>query len=102
MEPNDRHRRPFHLTDGDYAEMLLGMMETAVSLPPSPSIENLLTEREMDVLRLLVQGVSNKMIAEELVVSLPTVKNHVSHILSKLDASSRGEAVAIAYSRQLI
>lgn len=89
-------------TDVAYAEMLLDMMETAVSLPPSLSIENPLTEREMDVLRLLVQGVSNKMIAQELVVSLPTVKSHVSHILSKLDASSRGEAVAIAYSRQLI
>jgi ATP/maltotriose-dependent transcriptional regulator MalT len=87
---------------GAYAEKLLGMMETAV-VPPQPLPDlNPLTERERDVLRLLAQGASNKMIAEELVVSVPTVKSHVSHILSKLHASSRGEAVAIAHTRQLI
>lgn len=90
-------------TDVGYAETLLGMMETAVS-PSAPfsAVENPMTDREMDVLYLLAQGASNKMIAEELVVSLPTVKSHVSHILSKLDASSRGEAVALARTQQLI
>ena len=91
-----------YLTDVAYAELLLGMMETAVSPPPSPVIENPLTEREMDVLRLLAQGASNRMIADALVVSLPTVKSHVSHILSKFHASSRGEAVALARNQQLI
>ena len=74
-----------------YAEYLLGMMvETAVSSQKTKRVENPLTEREMEVLVLLARGASNKMIAEELVVSLPTVKSHVSHILSKLHASSRG------------
>ncbi|MBE2224492.1 MAG: hypothetical protein IAF02_23325, partial [Anaerolineae bacterium] len=90
---------------GAYAERLLLMLETAVSAPPhvsSPIEENPLTEREMDVLQLLAQGASNRMIADALVVSLPTVKSHVSHILSKLHASSRGEAVALARNQQLI
>ena len=90
-------------TDVAYAEMLLGMMETAVSIhPSSPSAENSLTEREMEVLSLLTRGASNKTISDELVVSVPTVKSHVSHILSKLQVSSRGEAVAVARTRQLI
>ena len=91
-----------HQTDVVYAEKLLGVLETAVSLQ-SPAIrETPLTDREMEVLCLLAQGASNKMIADDLVVSLPTVKSHVSHILSKLQASSRGEAVAVARNRQLI
>lgn len=90
-------------TNAVYAKRLLGMMETAVSpASSSPAIANPLTDREREVLDLLAQGASNKMIAEELVVSLPTVKSHVSHILSKLHASSRGEAVAVARSHQLI
>ena len=56
----------------------------------------LLTEREMEVLRLIAAGASNKAIAEELVISMPTVKSHVSHILSKLNVSSRGQAGARA------
>jgi DNA-binding NarL/FixJ family response regulator len=56
----------------------------------------------MEVLRLLAQGASNKTISDELVVSVPTVKSHVSHILSKLQVSSRGAAVAVARTRQLI
>jgi DNA-binding NarL/FixJ family response regulator len=86
-----------------FAEKLLRVLETAVSPSHfSSPTETPLTEREMDVLCLLAEGASNRIIAEELVVSLPTVKSHVSHILSKLHASSRGEAVAIARNRQLI
>jgi DNA-binding NarL/FixJ family response regulator len=55
-----------------------------------------LTPREHDVLNLVAQGRSNQAIAEALVVSLPTVKIHVSNILNKLGASNRTEAVAEA------
>ena len=61
-----------------------------------------LTPREIDVLRLLVQGHNNSQIACELVISLSTAKFHVSKILSKLNASSRVEAVALAVEHQLV
>jgi LuxR family maltose regulon positive regulatory protein len=53
-----------------------------------------LTTRELEVLELMALGRSNPAIAAELVVSLDTVKKHVSHILTKLGASNRTEAVA--------
>jgi LuxR family maltose regulon positive regulatory protein len=57
-----------------------------------------LSEREQEVLRLLAQGASNQEIAEQLVVTAATVKFHVSHILSKLQARNRTQAVARARS----
>jgi two-component system, NarL family, nitrate/nitrite response regulator NarL len=53
-----------------------------------------LTAREHEILGLLQRGLSNKAIARELHIELPTVKNHVHHILEKLDVGTRGEAVA--------
>ncbi len=61
-----------------------------------------LTERERDVLELMVTGMNNSEIAEQLVVSRSTVKYHVSNILSKLQASSRTEAVAYALQQHLV
>jgi len=61
-----------------------------------------LTERERDVLRLMVAGDSNPEIAQKLVVSLSTVKFHVSSILSKLGAGSRTEAVSMALTNRII
>jgi DNA-binding NarL/FixJ family response regulator len=51
-----------------------------------------LTTRELDVLRLITQGLRNSDIAEELVVSAKTVDHHVSSVLSKLGVSSRADA----------
>lgn len=61
-----------------------------------------LTEREREVLALMVEGLNNTDIAERLVVSRSTVKFHVSNILSKLHVSSRTEAVAYALQHGLI
>jgi len=61
-----------------------------------------LTEREKEVLDLVVQGQSNQQIAEALVISVATVKAHVSSILSKLQVSSRAEAIAYAIKHKLV
>ncbi|MET9761039.1 AAA family ATPase [Streptomyces sp. NPDC006372] len=61
-----------------------------------------LTAREQEVLRLLALGRSNRRIGEELFISGKTASVHVSNILAKLGASSRGEAVAVAYREGLI
>jgi NarL family two-component system response regulator LiaR len=60
-----------------------------------------LTERERDVLRLLVDGLNNSEIAEQLVLSRSTVKTHVSHILEKLGVNNRLEAVTLAIRHNL-
>ena len=61
-----------------------------------------LTEREMDVLKLLTQGQSNKEIAERLVVSEATVRTHVSNILNKLHLASRTQAALYALRQGII
>ncbi len=61
-----------------------------------------LTEREMEVLNLVVQGNSNQQIADTMVISLATVKVHISSILSKLQVSSRSEAIAYAIKHKMI
>ena len=67
-----------------------------------PGIVDPLTGRELEVLRMLAAGRSNQSIAGELVVSLDTVKKHVSHVLGKLGAANRTEAVARARELSLI
>jgi DNA-binding NarL/FixJ family response regulator len=61
-----------------------------------------LTERELEVLRLVAEGESNQDIARTLVVSLATVKTHINHIFSKLDAESRVQVVARARALGLL
>ena len=61
-----------------------------------------LTDREQEVLQLVVEGHSNQQIADILVISLATVKAHISNILSKLQVSSRAEAIAFAIKNKLV
>jgi LuxR family maltose regulon positive regulatory protein len=55
-----------------------------------------LSERELEVLRLIATGASNRDVANTLFLAVPTVKKHVSNILSKLNTTSRTQAVAEA------
>lgn len=68
--------------------------------PPLPGHD--LTEREREVLPLLIKGLNNQQIADRLVISRSTVKHHVSSVLAKLDATNRAEAVAIAMEYKLV
>ena len=73
--------------------------------PPTPDQSGLsepLTEREMDVLRAMAAGLSNREIADRLVITEGTVKNHVSNVLDKLGARDRTQAVLKAQALQLI
>ncbi len=62
----------------------------------------LLTERELDVLRLIAQGRSNTEIADDLVVSEATIKTHINHIFAKLGARDRTQALVLAQERRLL
>jgi LuxR family transcriptional regulator, maltose regulon positive regulatory protein len=72
------------------------------SAAAGPELIGQLTSREVEVLTMVAAGRSNQAIAGELVVSLDTVKKHVSHILAKLGAASRTEAVARARELRLL
>jgi two-component system, NarL family, response regulator DevR len=69
---------------------------------PAQSPGEELTEREREVLTLIARGYTNKQIAEALSVSEKTARNHVSHILEKLDLARRSEAAAFAVEHKLV
>ena len=69
--------------------------------PPAP-VTSQFTERELDVLRLLVQGKSNPEIGKALFISTTTVRSHVTNILTKLNVSNRTQAALVAQERQLV
>ena len=72
----------------------------AASQSPAPGLD--LTEREREVLKLMVEGLNNTQIAARLTVNPSTIKSHVSNILSKLGVASRTEAVTLALRNHII
>ena len=80
----------------------VGQMGTGASPWQSAQPVETLTERELQVLRLVAQGYSNQEIARQLIVSPTTVKSHVQNILRKLDVSDRTQAAVQAVRRGLI
>lgn len=103
-----------NVTAAELASAIRGAHEGKMTLSPEavqalansaaqPQIAgNTLTERERDVLRCMVDGMNNNEIAEKLVISLGTVKFHVSNLFQKLGADSRVEAVKMAMEQKLI
>ena len=68
--------------------------------PPPRAVESL-TAREMEVLRLIAQGLSNAEIGRELFISDTTVKTHVTRVLQKLEVRDRAQAIVMAYQCDL-
>jgi two-component system, NarL family, response regulator LiaR len=92
--------RAGHAGRGTLSLEAVQAMTHAASQPPPPGHD--LTEREQEVLVLLVAGLNNSEIAEKLVVSPSTIKSHVSNILAKFDVTSRTEVAAIAVRHRLV
>jgi len=67
-----------------------------------PRSDSVLSGREREILQMLADGMSNREVSEKLVVSVETVKTHVKHILAKLEAEHRTQAVAIGIRQALI
>jgi LuxR family maltose regulon positive regulatory protein len=74
----------------------------SVLSPPSSSLVEPLSQREREVLRLIAAGLSNPEIAQELVISVGTVKRHINHIYGKLGAQSRTQAIVKARALRLL
>ena len=82
--------------------MAMRLLKHASGQPSSDTREeDALTEREIEVLRILAQGASNPQIARELNITVNTVKSHISHILSKLELENRTQAAAYAVEKRL-
>jgi LuxR family maltose regulon positive regulatory protein len=88
----------------NYAARLLAAFgeETKLTSPGMESLLEPLSQRELEVLRLIVAGLANPEIAKELVIAVSTVKSHVNHIYGKLGAKSRTQAVARAQELGLL
>jgi LuxR family maltose regulon positive regulatory protein len=93
-----------HNIHAEFASQLVTMLsqEKTVKSLFVPETGATLTPREVEVLRLLATGASNRAIAAELVVSIPTVKTHVSRILGKLNVKSRARAAVAARDLHLV
>ncbi len=78
------------------------LVEPEKQVPPTPQPETLLTPRELDVLNLIVQGYTNRQIAEELRLSVRTVEGYRANMTEKLGLHSRAELVRYAREHKLL
>jgi LuxR family transcriptional regulator, maltose regulon positive regulatory protein len=99
FEQEERHGRTSSLADPlpEHSLTLAGKRPATSPAPVEP-----LTRREREVLRWLSEGASNQEIAQALVISLATVKKHVSNLLSKLEAANRTQAITRARALSLL
>jgi LuxR family maltose regulon positive regulatory protein len=88
----------------NYAARLLAAFgeEVESTSPMMASLVEPLTEREIEVLRLVAAGLSNPEISEELYIAVSTVKSHINHIYGKLAVENRVQAINRAHSLELL
>ena len=101
---NGGHAAPGRAVPGQPAHTIPGQVSSAdaqAAFYTDPELE-LLTDREREVLVEIAHGLSNQEIADKLYISLPTVKTHVAHILAKINARDRVQAVVFAYDNRLV
>jgi LuxR family transcriptional regulator, maltose regulon positive regulatory protein len=91
-----------HNIQPEYATRLLAVIQAEKPKSTTSGLAEPLTEREGEVLRLLAVGLSNQEIAEKLVISLSTIKTHITRIYGKLDVTSRTQAILRAQELKII
>ena len=91
--------------DPNIAKVILKQVNSPISLSSrekSPNYNSTLTERELEVLKLIVDGCNNALISQKLFITVGTVKTHVSSILSKLSVNDRTQAAVTALRKGLV
>jgi LuxR family maltose regulon positive regulatory protein len=87
---------------GYIGQILTALQNELGDKPQNSRLAEPLSERELEVLRLIVAGLSNRQIAQDLVISLGTAKTHIHNIYGKLEVSNRSQAIARARDYELI
>jgi DNA-binding NarL/FixJ family response regulator len=93
---------PENPTAREVSRALSSSASTDEAICTRPAYLEPLTQRELEVLHLMAEGLGTQAIAERLVVAVPTVRNHAQRILAKLEVHTRLEAVALASRRGLL
>ncbi len=106
IAPSATKRLIEKMMNGDFASAAATKNASATSAAVQPAYTDPeldeLTSREREVLIEIARGLSNQEIADKLFISLPTVKTHVAHILAKINARDRVQAVVFAYENHLV
>ena len=107
IAPSATKRLIEKMMEGDFMAANVGRPENSATTSATdstytdPELDDL-TDREREVLIEIAHGLSNQEIADKLFISLPTVKTHVAHILAKINARDRVQAVVFAYENHLV